>query len=226
MLVVLYGTAQKSAKKLVLQGLLGPALCDQLGQEALDSTVTQTAGLLPRDLQALAADACAAAAARGLNTLCMLPQLKALQPPDPAKLLPHSSKANGEPGSLLDGGVDGQVGQLDRQGVAGDGQGMLVGPVEVCEADVQASLDRVRQRTATVIGAPKVCALLLTDMLKWLCCCLAVTMACQQCKEWVCSIEIMLLSVARLKYKLLERARSKATTGCQDLYIAGMPAGA
>ena len=146
--------AQRS--KVILQGLLGPLICEQIGQEALDSAVTQTAGLLPRDLQALAADACAAAAARGLDTLCMLPKLKSLQAPDPAKLLPHSSKADGGPGGPSDNAISGQTGQLGRQGVAADGQGMLVGPVQVCEADVQASLDRVRHRTATIIGAPKV----------------------------------------------------------------------
>ena len=162
---------------------MGPVICQQLGPEALESAVTQTAGLLPRDLQALAADAAAAAAARGLDTLRMLPQL-----PDPSlltsksrNLLQHSSDTYPKPVGLLGRASDGQKGNLEAQLgategqkeqpegllVASDGrqqqqqQQQLVGPVEVCEADVQTSLDRVRQRTATIIGAPKVGRLLL-----------------------------------------------------------------
>lgn len=131
-----------------MQGLLGPVICQQLGQEALASAVTQTAGLLPRDLQALAADAAAAAAARGLDTLHMLPQPTALQSPrSEEKLIRHSSQV--EQRSLLDKATNGQL-------IASDGQQQMAGAVEVCEADVQVSLDRVRQRTAATIGAPKV----------------------------------------------------------------------
>ena len=56
-----------------MQGLLGGLVCKQLGPEAIDSAVSQTAGLLPRDLHALVADAAAAAAARKLDTSQMLP---------------------------------------------------------------------------------------------------------------------------------------------------------
>lgn len=140
-----------------MQGLLGPVICQQLGQEALDNAVTQTAGLLPRDLQALAADAAAAAAARGLDTLHMLPQLTPLQSPrSEDKLLGHSSQVETQPRSLLDKATQGQKVPLEGQLVASDGQQQMVGAVEVCEADVQVSLDRVRQRTAATIGAPKV----------------------------------------------------------------------
>lgn len=162
-----------------LQGLLGPVICQQLGPEALESAVTQTAGLLPRDLQALAADAAAAAAARGLDTLRMLPHLPppSLQLPKSQKLLQHISETDSKPAGLIGWASDGQNGQLggllaategqkeqpEGQLLACDGQQQqqLVGPVQVCEADVQSSLDRVRQRTATIIGAPKVGSLLL-----------------------------------------------------------------
>ena len=145
-----------------MQGLLGPVICQQLGQEALNSAVTQTAGLLPRDLQALAADAAAAAAARGLDTLHMLPQLTPLQSPtSEGKLLKHSSQGGTQATSLLPKATHGQKVPLEGQLVASDGQQQTAGAVEVCEADVQVSLDRVRQRTAATIGAPKVSTLLL-----------------------------------------------------------------
>lgn len=64
-----------------VQGLLGPAICQQLGSAAIDSAVSQTAGLLPRDLHALVADAAAAAAARKLDLSQMLPALQARLPP-------------------------------------------------------------------------------------------------------------------------------------------------
>ncbi|KAL3143311.1 hypothetical protein ABBQ38_002150 [Trebouxia sp. C0009 RCD-2024] len=162
-----------AARRRLLQGLLGPVICQQLGPEALESAVTQTAGLLPRDLQALAADAAAAAAARGLDTLRMLPQLPtpSLQLPKSQKLLQHSFETDPKPVGLVGWASDGQKGQLEGQLGASEGQKeqlegqlvacdgqqqQLVGPVQVCEADVQTSLDRVRQRTATIIGAPKV----------------------------------------------------------------------
>ena len=145
-----------------MQGLLGPVICQQLGKEALDHAVTQTAGLLPRDLQALAADAAAAAAARGLDTLRMLPQISSLQSPNTKeKLLQHRSKNDTQTTSLLGQAAHGQQELREGHLVASDGQQQLVSPVEVCEADVQMSLDRVRQRTATTIGAPKVGNLLL-----------------------------------------------------------------
>lgn len=145
-----------------MQGLLGPVICQQLGQEALDSAVTQTAGLLPRDLQALAADAAAAAAARGLDTLRMLPQLSSLQSPNTEeKLLQHTSIHDSQPTSNLGQAAHEQQEPLEGHLVASNGQQQLVCPVEVCKADVQVSLDRVRQRTATTIGAPKVSILLL-----------------------------------------------------------------
>ena len=139
-----------------MQGLLGPVICQQLGKEALDSAVSQTAGLLPRDLQALAADAAAAAAARGLDTLRMLPQLTSLHSHNTKeKLLQHNSK-NDTQVTSLSGQANHRQEVLQGHSVASDGQQQLVGPVQVCEADVQMSLDRVRQRTATIIGAPKV----------------------------------------------------------------------
>ena len=146
-----------------MQGLLGPVICQQLGKEALDHAVTQTAGLLPRDLRALAADAAAAAAARGLDTLRMLPQISSLQSPNTKeKLLQHRSKNDTQTTSLLGQAAHGQQELSEGHLVAFDGQQQqLVSPVEVCEADVQTSLDRVRQRTATTIGAPKVGNLLL-----------------------------------------------------------------
>ena len=110
----------------------------------------------------------------------MLPQLGSLQPHRSEKALQHSSKADTEPVSLLGQAAhNGQEGQLEGQLVASDGQHQLVGPVEVCEADVQASLDRVRQRTATTIGAPKVGHLLLlvSSVL------LVGTVACSERKE-------------------------------------------
>ena len=134
-----------------LQGLLGPGICQQLGSEALDSAVTQMAGLLPRDLQALAADAAAAAAARGLKALDLLPKLKALPASSPHKLLQPSSQADEEPDSLGELGLASGEANLQLE---------LAAPLSVCEEDVQVSLDRVRKRTATVIGAPKVRVLL------------------------------------------------------------------
>lgn len=92
----------------------------------------------------------------------MLPQLSSLQSPDTKqKLLQHSSKSDTQPPSLLGQAARGQQELLEGHLVASDGQQQLVGPVELCEADVQVSLDRVRQRTATTIGAPKVGVLLL-----------------------------------------------------------------
>lgn len=154
-----------------LQGLLGPQICQQLGQEAVDSAVTQTAGLLPRDLQALAADAAAAAAARGLNTLNMLPQLKPLQAPNADKQVQEEPQSQAGPVSIWGSNVTRQPGTDERQQGGAEGQqaagaegqqaavdrqddGKQI--VQVSGADVQASLDRVRLRTATVIGAPKV----------------------------------------------------------------------
>ncbi|KAL0039627.1 hypothetical protein WJX77_003781 [Trebouxia sp. C0004] len=154
------------ARKRLLQGLLGPQICQQLGQEAIDSAVTQTAGLLPRDLQALAADAAAAAAARSLNTSHMLPRVRARQAPHANKLSQEEPQSQAGPVSSwgrednrqpegpkrqLEGGE----GDSDEQAGLG-GQGDSKESVQVSGADVQASLDRVRLRTATVIGAPKV----------------------------------------------------------------------
>lgn len=150
-----------------MQGLLGPQICQQLGHEAIDSAVTQTAGLLPRDLQALAADAAAAAAARGLNTSHMLPRVGILQAPNANKLLQEEPQSQAGPVSIwgreddrqqegpkrqLEGGKGDADGQ--QAGVGGQGDSKEI--VQVSGADVQASLDRVRLRTATVIGAPKV----------------------------------------------------------------------
>ena len=153
-----------------MQGLLGHQKCKQLGQQALEHAVTQTAGLLPRDLQALAADAAAAAIARGLNALSLLPKLQPSKPagvphqieataqPDagPISLFKPPNKrqqdsANGQQQSANGQGADGQQDRDDWQLAA-----VQFGGIEMCEADVQASLDRVRKRTATVIGAPKV----------------------------------------------------------------------
>jgi len=150
-----------------VQGLLGPQICQQLGQEAIDSAVTQTAGLLPRDLQALAADAAAAAAARGLNTSPMLPRVRALQAPNVNKLPQEEPQSQAGPVSIwgkednrqLEGPkrqLEGGEGDPDGQQAGLDGQGDSKEIVQVSGADVQASLDRVRLRTATVIGAPKV----------------------------------------------------------------------
>lgn len=154
---------QQDAQLCALQGLLGPQICQQLGQEAVDSAVTQTAGLLPRDLQALAADAAAAAAARGLNTLNMLPQLKPLQAPTADKQLQEEPQSQAGPVSIWGSSVSRQPGTDERQQggaegqqAAADGQDDSKQIVQVSGADVQASLDRVRLRTATVIGAPKV----------------------------------------------------------------------
>ena len=83
----------KKGQKLFLQGLLGPALCQQLGSAAIDSAVSQTAGLLPRDLHALVADAAAAAAARKLDLSQMLPALQ-------ARLQPGSALEQTKPGHL------------------------------------------------------------------------------------------------------------------------------
>lgn len=150
-----------------VQGLLGPQICQQLGQEAIDSAVTQTAGLLPRDLQALAADAAAAATARGLNISHMLPRVTTLQAPNVNKLLQEEPQSHAGPVSIwaqeenrqlegpkrrLEGGKEGSDGQ--EAGPAGQDDSKEI--VQVSGADVQASLDRVRLRTATVIGAPKV----------------------------------------------------------------------
>ena len=150
-----------------MQGLLGPHICQQLGQEAIDSAVTQTAGLLPRDLQALAADAAAAATARGLNTSHMLPRVRILPAPNVNKLLQAEPQSQAGPVSIwakednrqpeapkrqLEGGK----GDADGQQAGLDGQDDSKEIVQVSGADVQASLDRVRLRTATVIGAPKV----------------------------------------------------------------------
>ena len=144
--------------------MLGPQICRQLGPEALDSAVTQTAGLLPRDLQALAADAAAAAAARGLDTSPLLPKLGPLQAVGATKLQQQGSDHDGEVecplghGGLWRGakgqepGADGQHGDDEGQQASFSGREL----VQVSGADVQASLDRVRLRTATVIGAPKV----------------------------------------------------------------------
>ncbi|KAA6429814.1 MAG: peroxisome biogenesis 6-like [Trebouxia sp. A1-2] len=155
------------ARKHLLQGLLGPQICQQLGQEAIDSAVTQTAGLLPRDLQALAADAAAAATARGLNISHMLPRVTTLQAPNVNKLLQEEPQSHAGPVSIwaqeenrqlegpkrrLEGGKEGSDGQ--EAGPAGQDDSKEI--VQVSGADVQASLDRVRLRTATVIGAPKV----------------------------------------------------------------------
>ena len=173
-------------------------MCRQLGRQALEHAVTQTAGLLPRDLQALAADAAAAAVARGLDALSMLPKLQSPNAADAQNLLEATVQPEAQPISLfksplnrqqegangqqkgLDGQQAGAVGQQegpdgqqkgangqqkgangqqqggDWQLAAISGQPHSFGGIAVCEADVQASLDRVRQRTATVIGAPKV----------------------------------------------------------------------
>lgn len=150
-----------------MQGLLGPQICQQLGQEAIDSAVTQTAGLLPRDLQALAADAAAAATARGLNTSHMLPRVRTPQAPDVKKLPQEEPQSQAGPVSIwgkednrqLEGPkrqLEGGEGDADGQQAGFDGQGDSKEIVQVSGADVQASLDRVRLRTATVIGAPKV----------------------------------------------------------------------
>jgi len=150
-----------------VQGLLGPQICQQLGQEAIDSAVTQTAGLLPRDLQALAADAAAAATARGLNTSHMLPRVRTPQAPDVKKLPQEEPQSQAGPVSIwgkednrqLEGPkrqLEGGEGDADGQQAGFDGQGDSKEIVQVSGADVQASLDRVRLRTATVIGAPKV----------------------------------------------------------------------
>lgn len=150
-----------------MQGLLGPQICQQLGQEAIDSAVTQTAGLLPRDLQALAADAAAAATARGLNTSHMLPRVRTPQAPDVKKLPQEEPQSQAGPVSIwgkednrqLEGPkrqLEGGKGDADGQQAGFDGQGDSKEIVQVSGADVQASLDRVRLRTATVIGAPKV----------------------------------------------------------------------
>ncbi|DBB17357.1 TPA: hypothetical protein ACH3X3_014397 [Trebouxia sp. C0006] len=155
------------ARKHLLQGLLGPQICQQLGQEAIDSAVTQTAGLLPRDLQALAADAAAAATARGLNTSHMLPRVRTPQAPDVKKLPQEEPQSQAGPVSIwgkednrqLEGPkrqLEGGEGDADGQQAGFDGQGDSKEIVQVSGADVQASLDRVRLRTATVIGAPKV----------------------------------------------------------------------
>lgn len=157
-------------QRLWVQGLVGTQICQQLGQEAIDSAVTQTAGLLPRDLQALAADAAAAAAARGLNTSHMLPHVRAPQAPNVNKLLQEEPQSQAGPVSIWgrqdstqsEGpkrqleAAEGQQGDPDGQQAGLDGQGDSKEIVQVSGADVQASLDRVRLRTATVIGAPKV----------------------------------------------------------------------
>ena len=165
----LQGVGYAADQDLSMQGLLGPHICQQLGQEALDSAVTQTAGLLPRDLQALAADAAAAAAARGLDTLRMLPALRAVQAPDTSQLLQQSLEHSSDSGHQAEpvsiwkdtakaqhAAVDGQQGGAQTQEAALSGQHESMDPVQVSGADVQMSLDRVRQRTATTIGAPKV----------------------------------------------------------------------
>lgn len=150
-----------------MQGLLGPHICQQLGQEAIDSAVTQTAGLLPRDLQALAADAAAAATARGLNTSHMLPRVRILPAPHVNKLFQAEPQSHAGPVSIWAKEDDRQLEAPKRQleGGEGDADGQQAGLdgqddskeiVQVSGADVQASLDRVRLRTATVIGAPKV----------------------------------------------------------------------
>ena len=154
-------------QRLWVQGLLGPQICQQLGQEAIDSAVTQTAGLLPRDLQALAADAAAAAAARGLNTSHMLPHVRAPQAPNVHKLLQEEPQSQAGPVSIwgkednrqLEGPkrqLEGGEGDSEGQQAGLDGQDDSKEIVQVSGADVQGSLDRVRLRTATVIGAPKV----------------------------------------------------------------------
>ena len=150
-----------------MQGLLRPQICQQLGQEAIDSAVTQTAGLLPRDLQALAADAAAAATARGLNTSHMLPRVRTPQAQDVKKLPQEEPQSQAGPVSIwgkednrqLEGPkrqLEGGEGDADGQQAGFDGQNDSKEIVQVSGADVQASLDRVRLRTATVIGAPKV----------------------------------------------------------------------
>ena len=79
-----------------MQGLLGDTVCQQLGSEAIDSAVSQTAGLLPRDLHALVADAAAAAAARKLDVRQMLPSCRAEQPAGLLQLTHAPADADGQ----------------------------------------------------------------------------------------------------------------------------------
>ncbi|KAK9814693.1 hypothetical protein WJX72_009974 [[Myrmecia] bisecta] len=57
----------KEQRLQLIRGLLSPAAAAQLGDAAIEEAATQTAGLLPRDMRAIVADACAAAAVGPLN---------------------------------------------------------------------------------------------------------------------------------------------------------------
>ena len=119
----------------LLQGMLGKQLATQIAKERLADIAAQTAGLLPRDLQAVAADAAAAAAASQLD----LPAL-----------LPASSESESE-----GGGAEG-AGKHLQTAIASNPSKHTGAGLELQEAHVDRALETVRQRTSTVIGAPKV----------------------------------------------------------------------
>ena len=115
--------------------MLGKQLAAQIAAERLADIAAQTAGLLPRDLQAVAADAAAAAAASQLD----LPAL-----------LPAASESESE-----GGGAEGASKHL-QTAVAGKPVDHTGAGLQLQEAHVDKALETVRQRTSTVIGAPKV----------------------------------------------------------------------
>ena len=122
---------------LPLQGMLGKQLAAQIATERLADIAAQTAGLLPRDLQAVAADAAAAAAASQLD----LPAL-----------LPAASESESEGGGAEGAGKHLQTATASKPlEHTGAGAGL-----QLQEAHVDKALETVRQRTSTVIGAPKV----------------------------------------------------------------------
>ena len=122
---------------LPLQGMLGKQLAAQIATERLADIAAQTAGLLPRDLQAVAADAAAAAVASQLN----LPAL-----------LPAASESESEGGSAEGAGKHLQTATASKPL---EHTGASAG-LQLQEAHVDKALETVRQRTSTVIGAPKV----------------------------------------------------------------------
>lgn len=89
-----------------VQGLLGRPVCQQLGAEAIESAVSQTAGLLPRDLHALVADAAAAAAARKLDIAQMLPGTHAVEPSSkPSAIMADDAHPAGSSRDASDGAL-------------------------------------------------------------------------------------------------------------------------
>lgn len=118
-----------------LQGMLGKQLATQIATERLADIAAQTAGLLPRDLQAVAADAAAAAVASQLD----LPAL-----------LPAASESESEGGGSEGAGKHLQI-AIASKPLEHTGAGL-----QLQEAHVDKALETVRQRTSTVIGAPKV----------------------------------------------------------------------